>query len=101
MKRGPKPSDVTPEESAHVRAALVYLRTRSGGWAQIAKVLGFRSKHLCEVGGGKAGASAALVFRIARLAQVGVDDVLTGRYPAANACPHCGHVPTPEVTGAA
>ena len=101
MKRGPKPSDVTPEESAHVRAALVYLRTRSGGWAQIAKVLGFRVGHLTEVGSGRASVSAALVFRIARLAQVGVDDVLTGRYPAANACPHCGHVPTPEVTGAA
>lgn len=101
MRPGPKRVDVTPDEAAHVRTALVYLRTRSGGWAPLAKVLGFRVGHLTEVGRSRAAVSATLVFRIARLAQVGIDDVLAGRYPAANACPHCGHVATPEGIGAA
>jgi len=33
-----------------------------------------------------------LAFRVARLAKVVVDDVLTGRFPDPRCCPHCGHV---------
>ena len=39
-----------------------------------------------------------LVVRVARFASVGVDDVLTGKYPPPGTCPHCGHdsrSPTP------
>jgi hypothetical protein len=32
-----------------------------------------------------------MAVRVARLAGVGVDDVLSGRYPAAGTCPMCGH----------
>lgn len=33
-----------------------------------------------------------IAFRVARFAEIGVDDLLTGKYPPAGACPHCGHV---------
>ena len=31
-----------------------------------------------------------IAFRVARLAKVGVDDVLAGRFPPPGTCPHCG-----------
>jgi hypothetical protein len=34
--------------------------------------------------------SPAVVFRLARLAGVGVDDVLAGRFPEPGVCAHCG-----------
>ena len=30
-------------------------------------------------------------YRVARLAKVSVDDVLTGKFPPAGTCPHCGN----------
>jgi hypothetical protein len=37
--------------------------------------------------------TASLAFRTARLVKIGIDDLLVGKYPHPNACPHCGHVP--------
>ncbi len=36
-------------------------------------------------------ATPSLAVRIAKLASVGVDDVLAGRFPEAGTCAHCGH----------
>jgi hypothetical protein len=36
-------------------------------------------------------ASPTMAFRVARLAGVGVDDILTGKYPPPGTCPLCGH----------
>ena len=36
-------------------------------------------------------ATPTMAFRIAKLAGVGVDDVLAGRFPAPGTCPQCGH----------
>lgn len=84
-------SDLTTQEQAHVRAALRFLRARCGGWEPLAKVLRMNKVTLRHVSSGKA-TSAALAFRVARLAGVGVDELLSGKYPPINACPHCGHV---------
>jgi hypothetical protein len=85
-------SDLTAPEQANVRTALRFLRTRCGGWAQVSKAV--RSKHgtLASILSGKA-VSASLAVRLAWFAEVGVDDVLTGAFPPAGACPHCGHCP--------
>jgi hypothetical protein len=88
-----KCADLTAEEAQHVRAALRFLRTRCGTWATLAKVLGFAVVTLENSANGHATISAALVFRVARFAKVGIDDVLSGRYPAPGTCPHCGHCP--------
>jgi hypothetical protein len=40
--------------------------------------------------------SASLAVRVARLVKVGIDDLLAGKYPPPGACPHCGHVASPE-----
>lgn len=39
----------------------------------------------------RAATNPILAFRAARMAGVGVDDVLAGRYPEPGVCPHCGH----------
>lgn len=36
--------------------------------------------------------SPTMAFRVARMAGVGLDDLLAGRYPVKGMCPHCGHV---------
>jgi hypothetical protein len=78
-------SDLTKEEQAHVQAALRFLRARCGGWKPLAKALRFTSRTL------SAPASTSVAFRVARLAGIGVDDLLAGRFPPPGMCPHCGH----------
>lgn len=68
-----------------MRTALRFLRARCGGAKNLAKVLRVDRTTL------NAAASPTTAFRVARLAGVGVDDVLTGKYPPVGACPHCGH----------
>lgn len=83
-------SDLTAEEQAHVRAALRFLRARCGGWAPLAKALGFKDTTLSKVANGRV-VAPLLAFRVARLVNVGVDDLLAGKFPSPGTCPHCGH----------
>jgi hypothetical protein len=77
-------SDLTAAEVVNVRRALAFLRVRCGGAKTLAKALHAHKSTLSRP-------SASLVFRAARLAGVGVDDVLTGKYPPPGVCAHCGH----------
>lgn len=88
MPRG----DLTADEQANVRAAMRFMRKRSGGWAALAKALRCTDSVLVRVAGGKL-VSAGLAVRLARFAGVPVDDVLSGRFPVPGACPHCGRGP--------
>ena len=76
---------MTAAEQAHVLVAVRFLRARCGGWAPLVKALGFTRMTLTKP------ASPAVAFRVARLAGVGVDDLLAGKYPPAGTCAHCGH----------
>lgn len=91
--RGPRSSslDLTKEEQQHVRAALQFLRRRAGGWLPLAKVLGYQKTSLADIAKAKT-VMPTLAFRVARLAQVSVDDLLAGKFPAPGTCPYCGHV---------
>ena len=86
--------DLTTDEQKCVRTALRFLRARCGGWGPLAKLLHAKPESLAKTAGGKI-ASAGIAFRVARLAGVAVDDVVTGRYPPTGACPHCGHSAAP------
>jgi len=84
-------NDLTKQEQEHVRGALRFLRARCGSYETLSRALGLgKSTASNLVAGAPVGPLAA--FRIARFAKVGVDDVLTGRFPDPRACPHCGHV---------
>jgi hypothetical protein len=78
-------SDLSSAEQAHVRAAIAFLRARCGGMKPLAKALRFARGTL------RMPAGPVLAFRVAKLAGVPVDDVLTGKYPPPGVCPHCGH----------
>lgn len=84
-------SDLTAKEQGHVRAALRFLRTRVGRMDTLAKALRYERATVRRVLAGNDGVTPAMAFRVARLASVGVDDVLTGKYPPAGVCAHCGH----------
>lgn len=86
-------SDLTDREQTNVRAALRFLRARSGTWEVTAKALRFKAITLSNIAAGRKVASPTLAVRIAKLAKVGVDDVLMGRFPAPGTCPHCGYCP--------
>ena len=83
-------ADLSPSEQANVRAALRFLRTRCGSYVTLSKALGFGKSTASNLVGGSV-VSPLVAFRIARLAKVSVDDVLTGKFPEPGVCPHCGH----------
>jgi hypothetical protein len=82
--------DLTPEEQVHVRAALRFLRSRSGSWAMLAKTMGFKRRTLQDVRGGRP-VTPTMAFRAARVAGASMDDLLAGRFPPAGTCPTCGY----------
>ena len=85
-------NDLTDEERERVRVAIRFLRIRFGKAVLLAKALGFKPSSVRRVLGGHDMVSPTMVLRVARLAQVGLDDLLAGKYPAKGMCPHCGHV---------
>jgi hypothetical protein len=85
---------LSPEEQENGRRALRFLRFRAGGWKPMAAALGFTRKTLTNVSEKTKGVSVNLVFQIARMAGVSVEDVISGRFPPPGACLHCGHAPS-------
>ncbi len=87
-------SDLTPEEQRNVRVALRFLRIRFGKIDLLAKALHFTYESMRGVLLGHDPVSASMMVRVARLAGVGMDDLLAGKYPVKGTCPHCGRGPT-------
>lgn len=85
-----KAIDLTPKEQTNVRAALRFLRFRCGGWGQLAKAIHLKQTSLCKIATDRV-VTPTVAFRVARLAKVGVDDLLAGKFPPPGTCPHCGH----------
>ena len=88
MPRG----DLTAEEISHLRTAMRFLRVRCGSWASLAKAIRGSGITLQTMVHRKP-PSAGVAIRLARIAGVPVDDLLTGRFPPPGACPHCGRGP--------
>lgn len=85
-------SDLDEKEQNHVRTALRFLRRRSGTWAALSRSLKCSPETLKKVVGGGDGVSTSLAFRVARLADASIDDLLAGHF-IPGACPRCGYVP--------
>jgi hypothetical protein len=82
--------DLTQEEQDRVRFAMRYLRAKVGAWKRLASALGFKPRQVVKVRGGYKAVSPKMAIRVAKLAGVPVDDVLTGKFPPPGTCPHCG-----------
>ena len=82
--------DLTPEEIANVKRALRVLRERVGGYQQLAAALGANRRTVQAALETRTKLSVGLALRAARLAGVRLEEVLSGAWPKAGACPHCG-----------
>jgi len=85
--RGP---ELSAEESARVKAALAFLRAREGTWRAVAEAMGLKLRTVRYAAERRTGVSAGIALRAARAAGVPVEDVLSGAFPKAGTCPHCG-----------
>lgn len=85
-------TDLTKQEQEHVRAALRGLCLRVGNQRQTIIALGIDVRTLRSVlNGGHVTASVA--FRLARLLQASIGELVTGRYVPPGPCPYCGRGP--------
>ncbi len=89
-------SDLDNKEQQHVRSALRLLRNHLGTWAIVGSGLNITGKSLEKVARCEKSVSASLAFRVARLLNVLVDDLLIGKFLPPGACPNCGHVVTSD-----
>ena len=87
-------SDLSDREQRSVRTTLLFLRVRAGGaWEPVARALHVEEDTIAKVARGRRPVTARLAIRVARLVEVGVDDLLAGRHLSTRVCPHCGHPP--------
>jgi hypothetical protein len=83
--------DLTEAEQENVRIAMRALRYRAGRWKLVAKALGFTPRGIRNVSSGAKAVSIKAAFRVARMAQVSLEELLSGRFPPSGTCPKCGH----------
>ena len=85
-------SDLTLTEKKHVRTALRYLRRKLGAWVPVAEALHLAPRTVKNLSQGGNNITASTAFRVARLLDCGVDDLIAGRF-LPGACPRCGYAP--------
>lgn len=83
---------LTPEEGRRVRAALKNTAAAYGGLDVLAAVLGVSHGSLrAMASNARRPLSGTLAIRLAKVAGVSVEAILTGALTAAGRCPTCGH----------
>lgn len=81
--------DLSAAEQEHVRNALYFMRAKFDTWRSIARLLHFEETTLVQSANGTRTVTASMAFRLARVANVKVDDLIAGRYPEPGLCPRC------------
>lgn len=87
---------LTDREQRHVRTAIRFLRFKVGGWGPLADALHVMPDSLGKVVAGRRSVTPGLVFAVARLTDVSIDDLLAGSLLSSRVCPHCGRPPTDD-----
>jgi transcriptional regulator with XRE-family HTH domain len=83
--------DLTKREQGRVLAVLRMLRIRLGRLRKLADALGFSEQAVMPVLKERRPPSAVFALRVARIAGVPVEDILSGAYPPPGTCPRCGY----------
>lgn len=95
-----RPGKLTPEEEACTRGALKFLAVRHGGWKKLAARMGVNVYTLMSACLKKRRAvDPGIALEVARAAGVTIDDVLSGAWPAREACPTCGQMVHAGISG--
>ena len=82
---------LTPSQQRNVRRVLAHLTLELGGRHKMAAALGVSINALKKYRAAHRVLSARTLIAVARVAQVGIDDVLAGRWKR-HACEECGCV---------
>ena len=82
--------DLSRAEQQHVLDTLRALRARFGNWFTVEKALPISHSQRVEMTEGRAEVSTTIAFRIAKLLEVSLHDVLQGVALPKPMCPHCG-----------
>ena len=83
-----QPDELTPTEEGRVRAAIVFLFRRVGGWAARARAMGIKRPARWQAARRKRRRpTAGFALRAAKVARVRVESILTGRWPTAGTDP--------------
>jgi hypothetical protein len=90
--------DLSREEQRNVLHVLRALRGRFGNWLTVERALPISHSQRVEVTEGRTEVSTTIAFRIAKLLEVSLHDVLAGTALPKATCPHCGKaLPEPPV----
>ena len=84
--------DLSRDEQRNVLEALRALRARFGNWLTVERALPISHSQRVEMTEGRTGVSTTIAFRIAKLLEVSLHDVLQGTALPMPTCPHCGKV---------
>jgi len=83
-------ADLSPKEQNRIRVAIRFLRVRLGSWEILARALKFTAPTLIHVCAERRPVSPTMCFRVARFVNIGIDDLLAGKFHAPGMCPKCG-----------
>jgi hypothetical protein len=84
--------DLSRVEQQNVLDTLRALRVRFGNWFTVERALPISHSQRVEVTEGRSEASTTIAFRIAKLLEVSLHDVIQGVALPKPTCPHCGKV---------
>lgn len=84
--------DLSVDEQRNVLATLHALRARFGNWLTVERALPISHSQRVEVTEGRTEVSTTIAFRIAKLLELSLHDVLQGSALPKQTCPHCGGV---------
>lgn len=82
--------DLSRDEQKNVMACLIALRTRFGNWFSVERALPISHSQRVEMTVGRTKVSTTIAFRIAKLLEVSLHDVLQRVALGKQTCPHCG-----------
>ena len=84
--------DLSRTEQQNVLDTLRALRTRFGNWLTVERALPISHSQRVEMTEGRTEVSTTIAFRIAKLLEVSLHDVIQGIAVPKPTCPHCGKV---------
>ena len=84
--------DLSRAEQQNVLDTLRALRARFGYWFTVERALPISHSQRVEMTEGRSEVSTTIAFRIAKLLEVSLHDVLQGLALPKPTCPHCGKV---------
>ena len=82
--------DLSLAEQENVRVCLRALRARFGNWRNVERSLPLAHSARVETMSGRVEVGVIVAFRVARVLEASIYDVIAGRAIPADTCKHCG-----------